>query len=103
MLEGWSQPVAPALVAAGLLCVLLPWSNRENPIVRAVLVTFALLMTWHYLLWRFNTLPPFLSFDWFFGIAFLAIELLTGIGGTITWIMLTRTSSRSAAASCRTS
>ena len=97
MSDGWSQPIAPALMAAGFLCVLLPWSNRENPFVRATLVTFALLMTWHYLLWRFSTLPQFLSFDWFFGISFLGTELLTGIGGTITWIMLTRNSSRSAA------
>src|SRR5262249_28416508 len=96
MSDAWSQPIAPALMAAGFLCVILPWSNRENPFVRATLVSFALLMTWHYLLWRFTTLPPLLSLDWFFGIAFLGTELLTGIGGTITWILLTRSSSRSA-------
>lgn len=97
MFEGWSEPIAPALMAAGLLCVLLPWANRENPWVRATLVTFALVMTWNYLLWRFTTLPQFGSADWLFGAAFLGTELLTAIGGTITWILLTRSSSRSAA------
>ena len=77
MSDGWSQPIAPALMAAGFLCVILPWSNRENPFVRATLVTFALLMSWHYLLWRFTTLPSFLSLDWFFGIGFCSSKYKT--------------------------
>jgi cellulose synthase (UDP-forming) len=96
MVGSWSEPIAPALMAAGLLCIVLPWSNRENPFVRATLVAFALALTWHYLLWRITTLPQFGSVDWLFGSAFFAAELLTGIGGTITWILLTRSSSRSA-------
>ena len=92
----WAEPVASALIAAGLLCLVLPWSDRENPFVRATLVTVSLVMTWNYLLWRFTTLPPFGSVDWLFGAAFLGAELLTGVGGTITWILLTRSSSRSA-------
>jgi cellulose synthase (UDP-forming) len=95
---GWSEPIAPALIAAGLLCLLLPWANRENPFVRATLVTTSLIMTWNYLLWRTTTLPQFGTADWLFGAGFLGTELLTGIGGTITWILLTRSSSRSAAA-----
>src|SRR5271169_5498522 len=94
---GWSEPIAPALMAAGLLCVLLPWANRENSFVRAILVTTSLIMTWNYLLWRITTLPQYGTADWLFGAAFLDTELLTGIGGTITWILLTRGSSRSAA------
>ena len=97
MVGSWSEPIAPALMAAGLLCIVIPWSNRENPFVRATLVTFTLALTWHYLLWRITTLPQFGSVDWLFGSAFFAAELLTGIGGTITWILLTRSSSRSAA------
>jgi cellulose synthase (UDP-forming) len=97
MTAGLSEPIAPALMAAGLLCALLPWANRENPFVRATLVTVSLIMTWNYLLWRFTTLPQFGTTDWLFGAAFLGTELLTGIGGTITWLMLTRSSSRSAA------
>src|SRR5579863_4290380 len=97
MTAGLSEPIAPALMAAGLLCALLPWANRENPFVRATLVTVSLIMTWNYLLWRFTTLPEFGTTDWLFGAAFLGTELLTGIGGTITWLMLTRSSSRSAA------
>ena len=92
----WAEPVASALIAAGLLCLVLPWSDRENPFVRATLVTVSLVMTWNYLLWRFTTLPPFGSVDWLFGAAFLGTELMTAVGGTITWILLTRSSSRSA-------
>jgi cellulose synthase (UDP-forming) len=96
MFEIWSEPIAPALMAAGFLCVVLPWADRESPWIRASLITFSLALTWNYLLWRCTTLPQFLSVDWVFGLAFLSVELLTAIGGTITWLVLTRTSSRSA-------
>jgi cellulose synthase (UDP-forming) len=96
MFDGWSEPIAPALMAAGLLCVLLPWTDRENPLVRATLVTFALAMTWYYLIWRFTTLPQTGTANRLFGVSFLGIELLTAIGSTVTWILLTRNSSRSA-------
>jgi cellulose synthase (UDP-forming) len=99
MFEVWSEPIAPAFMAAGVLCAILPWANRENPWIRAGLVMFSLAMTWNYLVWRFTTLPQFGSVDWVCGVAFLSIELLTAIGGTITWLLLTRTSSRSAAVS----
>jgi cellulose synthase (UDP-forming) len=92
------ESIAPALIATGLLCLFLPWANRENSLVRAALVAFSLIMTWNYLLWRITqTLPQSVfSIDWFFGVGFLGTELLTGIGGSITWILLSRTSSRSA-------
>jgi cellulose synthase (UDP-forming) len=97
MSGGW-EPIAPALMATGFLCLFLPWANRENPWVRGTLVAVSLLMTWNYLFWRLTqTLPPFgISMDWLLGIGFLGAELLTGIGGTITWILLSRSSSRSA-------
>ncbi|MFZ0809259.1 MAG: glycosyltransferase, partial [Bradyrhizobium sp.] len=48
--------------------------------------------------WRITqTLPPFGSTNWLFGIVFLAVELLVGVGTTITWTFLSRSSSRSAA------
>lgn len=98
MFDGLPEPIAPALMATGFLCLFLPWANRENPWVRGTLVAVSLLMTWNYLLWRITqTLPQFgISADWLFGIGFLGSELLTGIGGTITWILLSRSSSRSA-------
>ena len=102
---GWSEPIAPALLATGLLCLFLPWANRENPWARGALVATSLILTWNYLLWRITqTLPPFgISADWLFGISFLSVELVTGIGGTITWILLTRSSSRSATVTANTS
>src|SRR6202023_1887222 len=60
MSGGWSEPIAPALMAAGFLCLFLPWANRENPWVRGTLVAISLILTWNYLLWRITqTLPPF--------------------------------------------
>ena len=99
----WSDPLAPALMAAGFLCLFLPWANRENPWVRGTLVAISLILTWHYLLWRITALPQFgMSADWLFGISFFGAELLTGIGGTITWILLSRRSSRSATVEANT-
>jgi cellulose synthase (UDP-forming) len=104
MSGGWSEPIAPALVAVGLLCLFLPWADRENRWVRAALVAVSLILTWYYLLWRITqTLPQFgLSADWLCGIIFLGAEVLTGIGATITWFMLTRSSSRSATVAANT-
>jgi cellulose synthase (UDP-forming) len=104
MYGGWSEPIAPALMAVGVLCLFLPWANRENPWARGTLVAISLILTWHYLLWRITqTLPQFgLSADWLFGVTFLGVELLTGIGGTITWILLSRSSSRSATVTANT-
>jgi cellulose synthase/poly-beta-1,6-N-acetylglucosamine synthase-like glycosyltransferase len=84
-------------MAAGLLSLFLPWANRENPWVRGTLVAISLILTWNYLLWRITqTLPPFgFTANWLCGAAFLSAELLTGIGATITWILLSRSSSRS--------
>lgn len=94
----FSESIAPAVIATGLLCVFLPWADRENPWARAALIAVSLSLTWNYLIWRTTqTLPQYGSSDWFFGIGFLGAELLTAIGGSITWIFLSRTSSRSAA------
>jgi cellulose synthase/poly-beta-1,6-N-acetylglucosamine synthase-like glycosyltransferase len=98
MLGGWSNPIAPALISVGFLCLVLPWANRENFWARCGLIASSLILMWNYLLWRITqTLPPFGSTDWLFGIVFLAVEVLVGIGTTITWTFLSRSSSRSAA------
>jgi len=95
---GWSEPIAPALMAAGFLCLVLPWANRENTWARCGLIASSLILMWNYLFWRITqTLPSFGSVDWLFGIVFLAVELLVGVGTTITWTLLSRSSSRSAA------
>src|SRR5579863_7301280 len=92
------ESIAPALIATGLLCLFLPWANRDNPWARAALIAVALILTWNYLIWRITqTLPQTGSaWDLFFGTGFLTAELLTGIGGSITWLFLSRNSSRSA-------
>src|SRR6202022_4179298 len=92
-----AETIAPALMATGLLCLVLPWANRENPWVRCALVAASLIITWNYLFWRITqTLPPAgFTASWLLGIGFLGTELLTAVGGSITWILLSRTSSRS--------
>ncbi|MBV9563826.1 MAG: glycosyltransferase [Bradyrhizobium sp.] len=79
--------------------MVLPWANRESNWVRAAFIAVSLLMTWNYLVWRITqTLPQSVwSTDWFFGLGFLGTELMTGIGGSITWILLSKNSSRSTA------
>ena len=93
----WSATIAPVLMTVGFLCLALPWADRENRWIRSALVAISLILTWHYLLWRITTLPAFgMSADWLFGTTFLGLELVSGIGGTITWILLSRNCSRSA-------
>jgi cellulose synthase (UDP-forming) len=94
------EPILPALMVVGFFCLVLPWLSRENALARAALVAVTLILTWRYLIWRATvTLPEFdLSADWLCGIVFLGAEILTGIGAAITWITLSRTSSRSEAA-----
>jgi cellulose synthase (UDP-forming) len=97
MAIGLPDSIVPALVAIGLLCLLLPWFSQNNALARAALVATTLVVTWRYLLWRItDTVPAFaLSADWICGITFLSAEILTGIGATITWVMLSRGLSRS--------
>jgi cellulose synthase (UDP-forming) len=89
--------LAPTLATVGLLCALLPWASRDNPIVRPTLIAISLGLTWRYLIWRTaDTLPPFgFSLEWVLGTAFMLAEVLTAIGATLTWIALSRTCSRS--------
>ena len=93
------ESIAPALIAIGFFCLILPWLSRDNAPARAALIAVALILNWRYLFWRVTeTLPEFgLTADWLCGITFLGAEILTGIGAAITWITLSRTSSRSEA------
>jgi cellulose synthase/poly-beta-1,6-N-acetylglucosamine synthase-like glycosyltransferase len=93
------EPIAPAIVAVGFFILVLPWLSRESAFARAALIGITLILTWRYLFWRVTeTIPEFgLSADWLCGITFVGAEILTGIGATITWITLSRRSSRSEA------
>jgi cellulose synthase (UDP-forming) len=93
------EPIAPAMIAFGFFILVLPWLRRESALARAALIGITLILTWRYLFWRVTeTIPEFgPSADWFCGITFVGAELLTGIGATITWITLSRRSSRSEA------
>jgi cellulose synthase (UDP-forming) len=97
MLFELPEPIAPSLVAVGFFVLILPWLSRENALARVALVAVTLILTWRYLFWRVTeTIPEFgLSADWLCGITFVGAEILTGLGATITWITLSRSSSRS--------
>jgi cellulose synthase (UDP-forming) len=93
------EPLVPALVAIGFFCLFLPWLSRDNALARAALIGVTLILTWRYLFWRATeTIPEFgLTADWICGVTFLGAEILTGVGAAITWLTLSRTSSRSEA------
>jgi cellulose synthase (UDP-forming) len=87
-------------MVVGFFCLVLPWLSRENALARAAMVAASLILTWRYLTWRITaTIPEFgLTADYICGVVFAGAEVLTGIGAAITWITLSRTSSRSEAA-----
>jgi len=97
MAIGLPDSIAPALVEIGLLCLLIAWFSQNNALARAALVVITLIVTWRYFLWRItDTIPAFaLSADRICGITFLSAEILTGIGATSTWVMLSLGLSRS--------
>jgi cellulose synthase (UDP-forming) len=86
----------PGLVAAGLIVALLAWLRRESVLARTVLVSFAILLIWRYMLWRVtDTLPPIgLTADWIAGALFVGVEALSLVSTTISMFFLTRVKNR---------
>jgi cellulose synthase (UDP-forming) len=92
MLQDLIELLAPGLIVAAGLYAILPWLRRDAPAARIVLVTILLVLTWRYIGWRlFASLPP-LAFtaDFIVGAAFFAVECLTVIGTTISFVFLAR-------------
>ena len=82
--------------------MLLPWVSRESAWARATCAVFSLLLTWNYLATYANDPILRLFLGLFFWIGFFAAELLTAIGGSITWVLLSRSCSRSATVEANT-
>jgi cellulose synthase (UDP-forming) len=87
---------APGLLVGAALYAVLPWVPREARAGRIILITLSLALTWRYVAWRlFASLPePSLSADFLVGLVFAAVETLTLIGTTITFVFLMRWRSR---------
>jgi cellulose synthase (UDP-forming) len=86
------QLFAPGLLVAAALYAVLPWIPRQVRAARVILIGLSLALTWRYIAWRlFASLPePSLSADFLVGIGFAAVETLTLIGTTITFVFLMR-------------
>ncbi len=89
--------LAPLGLPAGFLLVVLSVASRENRLARTLVIGLSLVFMWRYLWWRITqTLPdPALTPSFVFAVVFVSVELLVGIGSTMTWIVLSRTLSRS--------
>lgn len=90
------EALLPGLVVVFLAIAILPWLSRDNSWIRASVIAFVLFVSWRYLLWRIGyTLPPIgLTLDFAAGLAFIVIETLAMIGGTLSLLFLTRTVNR---------
>lgn len=95
------EAALPGLSLAAAMAAVLPHVNRNNTMMRAGMAAIALVLAVRYVYWRWAaTLPSDLwSVDWFVGIAFAVIETATIIGTAFTYLILTRTRSRSSDAS----
>jgi cellulose synthase (UDP-forming) len=88
----------PSLVLVALAIGVLPWVDRNNPIVRFCALGICVALSWRYIFWRiFDTVPPIdQPLDFVIGIAFVAIEALSTAGTTLTELFLTRARDRTA-------
>ena len=89
--------LSPVVLTMGVLLVATALARKDNAAIRLALIAFSLLLLWRYMWWRASqTLPGAdWSLDYVFGTGFFFVELLVAIDATATWILLTRTSSRS--------
>jgi len=97
---GYFDALLPALIIGLLATAVLPWVNRNNPIVRACAILIGLALGWRYMSWRiFETVPsPDKPLDFVTGVIFVAIEALTMVGATASQLFLTRIRNRTAEA-----
>lgn len=96
-----SQPLfeaaLPGLSLAAAMAAILPYIDRTNVMFRTAIATIAIMISARYLHWRwFTTLPTDTwSIDWIVGIVFIVLETATAMGAVFTYVILTRTKSRS--------
>ncbi|MGQ9369993.1 glycosyltransferase [Azospirillum sp. ST 5-10] len=92
--------VAPALLVCGMALAVLPFCDRRDTRVRAVLFGLCALLAWRYVAWRFAVSIPPLSWSaealgaW----AFATLEAAATVSSTFAFVLLSRTRDRSAEA-----
>lgn len=95
-----SQPLfeaaLPGLSLAAAMAAILPHIDRTNMVFRTAMAA-VIMISARYLHWRwFTTLPTDTwSIDWIVGIVFIVLETATAMGAVFTYVILTRTKSRS--------
>ena len=90
----------PSIVIAALAMAILPWVNRNSPLVRFCALGVCIMLSWRYVFWRiFDTIPPVDEpVNFIIGVAFTAVESLSMVGTTLTELFLTRVRDRTAEA-----
>lgn len=94
--SGYGEALQPSFVIIMLAVAVLPWVNRNNTIVRSLVLGICLLLGWRYMAWRlWDTIPPVSQpLNFALGALFVGIECLALIGTTITNVYLTRIKDR---------
>jgi cellulose synthase (UDP-forming) len=86
-------------IAAGCFAIaLLGWLDRNNAVHRAIVCGIAIILMWRYMAWRiFASLPEMnLTLDYFVGIMFVSVEMLSMLSTTMSLFFLTRIRKRTA-------
>jgi len=80
----------------GFACIALPYCRRDDPWLRAFLMSGVILLSWRYIAWRFQSTIPPLSFeiDSMVAWGFASLEALAMISSTIAAAILSRTKDR---------
>ena len=86
----------PSMVIAALALAILPWVDRNSPVVRFCALGVCIILSWRYVFWRiFDTIPPIDEpVNFIIGFVFIAIEALSMAGTTLTELFLTRVRNR---------
>ena len=94
---GYWDACAPSLLLLALAVAVLPWIDRNNPVVRVVALSLCLVFAWRYVAWRLlSTLPPPGDpVDFIAGVVFAGFEVATIIGSSISMLFLCRIRNRS--------
>src|SRR6185437_237414 len=90
----------PGILIGALAIAILPWVDRNNPVVRFCALGLCVILSWRYMLWRiFDTVPPIDEpVDFIIGFFFVAVETLSMAGTALTELFLTRVRDRSSEA-----
>jgi cellulose synthase (UDP-forming) len=84
------------IAAGGIAIASLVWLDRNNALHRTIVCSIAIFLMWRYMSWRlFSSLPePGLTLDYFVGITFASVEMLSMLSATMSLFFLTKIRNR---------